>query len=346
MTKWDSPSRKGADGVSHPTTGSAPLPNPESIGPDGPHASIIEGMSIAELVASAKQAAIAGNQSLSDEEFGAKLAQLVTSKGLVEERVEAEGMKEMLNPGRFAEFYVAYAKLVQLHAGDMVINTPLTDMGKTFGRDALDALLRLQPQGFERWDSLIQGWASVQPQAATDWFNDLDETHPRYDSALSGLIWGLAEKDGPMTAQILAELSASDQEKAVYGFASSFVHNHGLASFDTWLASTDASFAPKALQAATDFARYQPPQDFVPWFAAHANTLGIRRELTNGFAQWFKTNPSDSMDWLLTLPEQNSSRASILKTLPGVVDANDRERFLLSQPGHPGVDLLHAAVVD
>lgn len=291
--------------------------------------------SLSDLVGVAKQAAMAANAELADREFGEKLAKLVTSKGPVEQQVEAAAMKDMLTPRRFAEFYHAYAKLVRLHPGDMVINTLLSSMGVKYGREALDAVLVKHPQGFERWDSLIQGWASVQPAGATDWFNDLDENHPRYESALSGLMWGLTENDATMAAGVMATLAPADQQKAIYGFSSSFVHNHGLHAFDEWLTTTDAPFAKKALVAATDLARYQPPQDLVPWFAGHVADLGIRRELRDGFAQWFKASPQASAEWLMSVNPASGEASELSQALTAAVDAQDKSRFLSDHPNHP-----------
>ena len=194
-------------------------------------------------------------------------------------------MKAHLTPGRFVAFYKAYTIKKRVSSGDMNLNTPLLDLGQKPGSEMIALMTKDYPDGFNRIDSLIHGWAMSEPEQAVASFNNLEDNYGQYQNALQGLIWGLAAKDGTMAGEVLQKLSPADQSKAVFGFAGSFVDRHGLQTFDAWLKTAPASLAANATAGAVQFACYKPPEEHVPWLAAHSDLIGIRGELRGGFDQ-------------------------------------------------------------
>ncbi len=296
--------------------------------------------SAADLIKAAVEASGASNDRLDDAAFGAKLAALLTGKGTLEEIVEAGGMKARLTPGRFVAFYKAYTMKKQVSSGDMNINTPLLKLGQEHGREMIALMTKDYPDGFNRIDSLIHGWAMSEPELAVEWFNKLEDKYGHYESALQGLIWGLAAKDGPMAGKVLLTLSPADQSKAVFGFASSFVDRHGLQAFDDWLKTAPASLTSHAVNSAVQFACYKPPQEYVPWLTTHSQIIGIRGELRGGFDQWFGASAPQAMEWLAKLPPENDAVRSLLLSR---IKPEAAQRFIAENPSHPGTALLNPA---
>jgi hypothetical protein len=296
--------------------------------------------SVADLVKAALEVSGAGNDRLDDAAFGAKLAALLTGKGTIEELVEAGGMKARLTPGRFVAFYKAYTLKKRISSGDMNVNTPLLKLGQEHGREMIALMTKDYPNGFNRIDSLIHGWAMSEPEQAVEWFNKLEDHYGQYDSALQGLMWGLAAKDGTMAGKVLQTLSPADQAKAVFGFASSFVDRQGLEAFDAWLKEAPASLAANATASAVQFVCYKPPEQHVPWLASHSDLLGIRGELRSGFDMWFGASAPQAMEWLAALPpEQEGVRSALLSR----IKPEAAQRFMAENPSHPGTALLHPA---
>jgi hypothetical protein len=294
-------------------------------------------VSTAEFLEQGIVAAAQANQALGAAAFADKLAELLTGDISLEDRVEAEGMKRLLNPERFTAFYAAYAKRTNLHDSDTTLNPMLIKLGQQFGRKAMDTMLASYPDGFERMDSLLHGWGMGDPAGAVQWFNDLPETHSRYNKILQGLVWGLAAKDGAMAGEVVATLSPSDQQKAMYGFSSSFIETHGLKAFDAWADTAPPEIAPQALREACLYATFRPPAEYVPWFASRSATIGIRQEMHQGFGQWFTATPSEALNWLAALPEE---KISVQRSLAGRLSPAAAQRFVAENPNHPAAPLL------
>jgi hypothetical protein len=289
--------------------------------------------SVADLVEKATRAATQANEKLAPAEFGAKLASLLIDSNSTAARVEADAMKGIMTPDRLVEFYKAYSKRVRLADDSFHMNPVLTDMGQKYGKKAYEAMLAQYPDGFQRMDSLIHGWAMSDPTTAVAWFNDLPETNELYNKSLQGLIWGLTTKDGPQAAKVIENLSAEDRNKAMFGFASAFVTTHGLNAFDSWLATASPELSRPALAQAVQFAVSRPLEEYVPWFVTHADKIGMRPELAIGFNQWYASAPDDAMGWFSNLPEENKA---VQTRLLMSIKPEAKQHFLSKHPEHPG----------
>jgi hypothetical protein len=233
----------------------------------------------------------------------------------MEDQLEAEAMKEGLTPERFLEFYKALAKRTQIHQQYQELNDLLTKMGQDFGWAALEPLMKEYPAGFERWDSMIHGWAMAEPKAATDFINSLPEDNPRYGAALNGLIWGLAVKDGDYAGKVLLGLSEQDRSAVISSFSKSFVAAHGPDALSKWCEGAPVDIAASVLAIGSEVVGHGAPADAVQWFTKHVEVLGIEGNLTRAFDQWLAASPSEARQWLENLPASQPQRMELITNL-------------------------------
>lgn len=320
--------------------GDEPITNPEHNAGNDNAATASSGNSNSGSPAGFNKAAAA---KLSDADFGKRLTKLLREATSKEETAERDALISMLTPGRLAEFYTDYMRrsgIVREASIDKKLINVLTEMGKKDGWAAMDVMLAKFPGGFDRWDSLIHGWAIKDSQGAVNWFNDLPEDLPRRELALQGLMWGLAEKNGSMAGEVWKTLDERDRNSSAYGFVSSFGWAHGLKELDAWLTAADPAISKVAISKSTDYVMSRPPQESVPWLANHSDVVGLPPNLSSGFKQWVGTDARQAFDWLAsitpTIPKGEAIQQQLIKT----VTADKLDGFLRSNPDHPAAQLL------
>lgn len=158
---------------------------------------------------------------------------------------------------------------------------------------------------------IMGGWVRGNPQQAVDWLNTAEMPDWMHDSAMEGLVKGLAMQNIEMASDLaLANLDSPAAKNMTSAILDSYVHReNGLASAEAWLKtikSDDSALKPALFSQLMD--RTLRAGDFVAGAALVArtanepwcNSSSIRR-VVKGYAE--AGNISGCIEWANTLPE-------------------------------------------
>jgi hypothetical protein len=236
---------------------------------------------------------------MNPDEFGARYSELLTGPENAESLLERSVMLADITAERAAAAYRAYKR--RIGASDQEnsneIRAMLTAAGERDGMAALKSMLREAP-GFCEISSLVHGCALKDPVAAVDWFNGLQPDAPEQANALTGLMWGLGQKDADMACAVFRKLSPEDQMAAAAGVSRSILAGEGLGALDRLVAGLSRPLVEKCLTSAVSRARSLPPQEFVPWLTTHLSECPTLNEpLLTAWQRWLTTDPVAANAW-------------------------------------------------
>jgi RNA polymerase sigma-70 factor (ECF subfamily) len=271
---------------------------PESMAASAPALDPAESKMVA-LMQRAKQMSTAA--------FGDRMAELLTATDSIETTTECTAMIAAINGERMAACYAAFKKRKGIPA-DQGANKLLPLLIAAGQRDGRNAVNALQAAGhyIPELSSLIHGWVLSEPGAAVSWFNEQNDKAPA--EALSGLIWGLGQKDSNLAKSVFDNLNPEDQARSAGPLARSLLTTHGAAAVDSLIQGLPPELAQKCLDGAMERIQRRPPAEVVPWLAGKLATFpALSDNYETALQRWTITDPDAAHRWqaqALTTPPQ------------------------------------------
>jgi hypothetical protein len=227
----------------------------------------------------------------------------------------------------------------------------ITMIGRKDGRSFLEQMLQLSPSGSAELDSLIHGWASVDPQASVAWLNDLPEGSPIYSQMLKGLLWGIAENSPSTAAKVFQELAPADRNDATVHVSDSTVFYHGLTGLNSLLSEISDPEVRRQMAAATGtgLAMRAKPSEYVQEMAIHITA--DNRRLSGCFShmaqRWTQAAPADALAWLTNTAKEPGCEAAITTMTRQLSVAglnNELVLWMQANPEAPGRTIIEQAL--
>jgi len=242
-------------------------------------------------------------EKLSPSAFGERLAELLAKPPFGNILVERGIMSSLLNGERMEATYAIYKR--RTGAGPTHDTRELREFllvaAQKDGKQTMERLLTLHPDGFAEMGSVAYGWALSNPPEAVDWLNSLPEESESRKKSLRGLMSGLTANNGDLGGKVMASLAQEDRPAAAAGFANSMIQNHGIEQFDRWLDTADPELATLAIEQSSFRAGQQEPAQYVAWLARHAGIVPPD-QLSAAFRNWIHRDPSAAAAWLRAQP--------------------------------------------
>ncbi len=237
---------------------------------------------------------------LSPAEFSRMMQNLVDDTSTEERKAAQAGLTATCNLEQAVAFYSAARLKVKGKVDPAALREFLGAVGNRFKAVAMTEFLKRHPKGDVAMDSLLHGWAKVQPQEALIWFQSLAETFPSRPAMLQAVLWGMsATAKNALAAYSTMSVADQNSTSAIYGLSNGLVQNSGLQGLNLLLAEVnDPLVFTKILQASLGRASKQPPEVFVPWMADYVALDAKLAESWQAAAkQWQSKAPDKFAEW-------------------------------------------------
>ncbi|HWB04752.1 MAG TPA: hypothetical protein VG796_17115 [Verrucomicrobiales bacterium] len=214
-------------------------------------------------------------------------------------------------------------------------------LGHRDGKRLMELMVQALPKG--PYNGAAHGWASAAPREAVDWLNTLPESAPGYDSALQGIMWGLAE-NSPATALYAYErLRPQDQNyHTALNMTLSTVRNFGLKGLNELaMGAKDPAQRQLLLTSVLNHpSTNEPPAEFVRWMAGPLETAPyLRANFDKMASRWVAGAPDEAMAWLqqnAQQPGQDTALSIVAASLAGKGKGEALTAWLAENPNAPG----------
>jgi len=207
----------------------------------------------------------------------------------------------------FREFHYAWGAIAGAEAVMLGADTKKTDMAAT-----------------------LAGWAGADPQAATKWFNDLqqddDKTGANKNNLAIGMVHGLANADPELATRFVLDLAAAGDGKAnwMIGIVTGKVLG---AEGPTGAAAWAQDLPPGSVRAGalSQVARYyarKDPQAAVAWLESIPASGDTARGMQSAFSTWAGSDPTTAGQHLNQMPASSDRDWAVSGYAPRVAHEN------------------------